>query len=236
MNEKEFFEDFYARGKDAWQIFSNRLRTEKFEQRAQTIKGLIEKHAIQGKGLDIGCGEGFIEERLGLKVIGLEISLEALKRARREKRMQDCVNANAVRLPFKDKAFNFILLLETLYYHDARALLQEARRVCKKKGRIVLTVGNKNDAGRLLRRAFGKQDEDIIYSANKKQWGEKKYSLRELMELAEMHGFKVLGIKGILLNIPWMRRSTWMRRNVLFPLGNAFKPWASQVVLVGEKR
>jgi len=88
--------------------------------------------------LDAGCGNGFITNALpnGLRVVGLDISQEALRYVEREKKLGSITN-----LPFEDKSFDLIMtndVIEHLDEEDLRKALNELRRVARKY--ILVTV------------------------------------------------------------------------------------------------
>ena len=69
------------------------------------------KQKIKSPVLDIGCGDGRISKLLfqGRKKIdvGLDVDSQEVKNARKTRLYKKVVLANASKLPFKDKNFNF---------------------------------------------------------------------------------------------------------------------------------
>jgi ubiquinone/menaquinone biosynthesis C-methylase UbiE len=92
---------------------------------------------------DIGCGEGYILERIkSAEVVGLDISDTAIKKASRVKNA-NVVKGNAESLPFSDSYFDAALCSETLEHtQHPRKVLEELSRVVKPGGKIVLSVPN----------------------------------------------------------------------------------------------
>lgn len=91
--------------------------------------------------LSIGCGSGELEKHLaasGHAVVGLDFAHSLLKRARR-KGLDCLVDADAARLPFAAAQFDRVLILETIGYFDPTAVFKEARRVLRRRGRLVIT-------------------------------------------------------------------------------------------------
>ncbi len=97
--------------------------------------------------LDIGCGTGhfsFWFHSLGLKVTGIDLSLEMLKVAKSKLKNKEIkfFRGNASLLPFSDDSFDLVVLITTLEFaSNPGQILSEAFRVCR--SRIFLGVLNK---------------------------------------------------------------------------------------------
>jgi len=118
----------------------------------------LEKKAVlrflphDGKGrsiLEIGCGTGHwsaIFSRLGYQVIGIDISLNMLRKAK-EKHIDNLrlVAADAHNLPFPDGRFDVVTALTTLEFvsRPEEAFREMARCTRKPGGRIILGVLNR---------------------------------------------------------------------------------------------
>ncbi|MHB8073343.1 class I SAM-dependent methyltransferase [Desulfosporosinus fructosivorans] len=88
--------------------------------------------------LDVGCGNGLITNRLpkDLRVVGLDLSHEALKSVQREKVVGDVRD-----LPFEDNSFDLVMandVIEHLSLDEAEEALKEISRVAGKY--IIITV------------------------------------------------------------------------------------------------
>lgn len=137
------WEEWYSK-EDPWSIKRDKYAL----KRAQEMKKLVvEKIKTNGLKLsfDGGCGEGFISnlvfEDIDIKFIGLDISRKALKRARKLKIYQDVVLGDISSLLFKDEIFDFVLLSESIYYvKDWKRCLDEAKRILKSEGYILISV------------------------------------------------------------------------------------------------
>lgn len=88
------------------------------------------------KILDVGCGKGFLLYEFTqvlphVEVAGIDISPYAIENGKPE--IRNCLQvANANKLPFSDKSFDFIFsitALHNLYINDLWASLQEIERV-----------------------------------------------------------------------------------------------------------
>ena len=76
MQTKQELEDWYD-SPDRWGYFSN---PEDFKRR-DFILGLLEDEQLYKRALDIGCGEGFITEKLpAAEIYGLDLSDNAMSR------------------------------------------------------------------------------------------------------------------------------------------------------------
>jgi len=94
--------------------------------------------------LDAGCGFGaycLVAEKHGAKMsVGLDISHEYLK----ESPLDFSVLADVCTLSFRDSCFDIVLMIEVLEHLSSEIkALEEARRVLKKRGLLLLTVPNK---------------------------------------------------------------------------------------------
>ena len=92
--------------------------------------------------LDIGCGTGLTVSRLslqGYRVVGTDINVSQLKK---RSRLHECgfVQSAATALPFSAASFDCALLLDVLEHVDTVTALQEAKRVLRPSGMLLLTV------------------------------------------------------------------------------------------------
>jgi len=101
----------------------------------------------EGELLDVGLGYGFLEDflqrkRKKVKVIGIDLSSTAVKQARKFFDGHFLVGISQS-LPIQDSTFDYVCLLEVLehlYRKDAMHSLNEARRVLKLHGRLIVSV------------------------------------------------------------------------------------------------
>lgn len=91
--------------------------------------------------LEIGCGTGYVSSFMashGYKVVGCEYYKEALGMAWAG---FDKIQGSAYELPFADKSFDIVGLFDVVeHFDDELPLLQEARRVLKHGGLLILAV------------------------------------------------------------------------------------------------
>jgi len=93
--------------------------------------------------LSVGCGPAIIEGALserGIRVTGLDISQEALRRAPDGIRT---VLASAEDMPFPDSAFDAVIFVVSLQFiEDYRKAIQEMFRVLRPDGRLIVMLLN----------------------------------------------------------------------------------------------
>jgi ubiquinone/menaquinone biosynthesis C-methylase UbiE len=92
--------------------------------------------------LDLGAGTGRIGKifaQAGDIYFGLDASLRMLQEFQRNTKNSFLVQANGEQLPFRDHAFDVVLLMHVLGgAGNFQAVIQEARRVCNSDGAIVV--------------------------------------------------------------------------------------------------
>jgi len=104
--------------------------------------------------LDVGCGTGNLSlelARLGVRVTGIDISEPMLAKAREKARREGLAvkfyRADARKLPFNDGIFDAVVSVTALeFVPDLREALEEAYRVLKPGGRLVVGVIGGNSA------------------------------------------------------------------------------------------
>jgi ubiquinone/menaquinone biosynthesis C-methylase UbiE len=109
--------------------------------------GLAENKVV----LDVACGTGYgtcyMAEKGSGKVVGVDISAEAVGYARErfgKNNKASFVCANAIRLPFGDDAFDMIVSFETVeHIRQCGKFLAECRRVLKGNGLLICSTPNR---------------------------------------------------------------------------------------------
>jgi ubiquinone/menaquinone biosynthesis C-methylase UbiE len=96
--------------------------------------------------LDLGCGTGTLIERLlelspAVEIVGLDPSAEMLNVARQKlPKLVELQVGSADNIPFPDESFDRVISTSAFHYfrHPDRSI-QEAKRVLKPNGRLVIT-------------------------------------------------------------------------------------------------
>ncbi|MDQ0286560.1 SAM-dependent methyltransferase [Desulfofundulus luciae] len=122
--------------------------------------------------LDVGCGTGNYSlelARRGLKVTGLDISPGMLAKARAKAQAEglpvEFVQGDAVQLPFPDDSFDGVISVSAMeFVPDLGAALQEAYRVLKPRGRLVVgLIGRDSSWGRFYAEK-ARRDPDSVFN------------------------------------------------------------------------
>ncbi|MFQ5761508.1 MAG: class I SAM-dependent methyltransferase [Candidatus Bathyarchaeia archaeon] len=121
------FED-HVKEYDSWYIEHAKV----FECEARALEALD----LRGFGLDVGVGTGVFACRVGVSV-GVDPSLSMLRIVKA--RGVEVVSAVGEHIPFREDAFDYILLVNTLCFLDSpRIVIKESVRVLKKNGSLIL--------------------------------------------------------------------------------------------------
>ncbi len=105
----------------------------------EAVKKVLPK---RGEGLEIGVGTGRFAAPLGITA-GVDPSKNMIKIAK--KRGIDVRLGYGERLPFKNNTFDYITIIITIcFVKDPRKVLEEARRVLKKNGKIIVGIIDKD--------------------------------------------------------------------------------------------
>lgn len=104
----------------------------------------------RGDVLDVGCGEGTFTSQLGKlnkvrKVIGIDISYEAISCARHKYPEIDFEVMSTEELMFADEEFDVITSIEVVeHILDTKKMFSEFNRVLKMNGKLLITTTNFN--------------------------------------------------------------------------------------------
>lgn len=116
-----------------------------FVNKRRLIVAFLKRYAGEAKPLsvlDIGCGTGALMESLSgsAKIYGMDVAYAALGFCK-ERGLSNLAQGNSQQLPFKDKAFDVVIMSDLLEHAaDDALVLREGRRVLNRGGRLILTV------------------------------------------------------------------------------------------------
>lgn len=147
---------------------------------------------IWENGLEIGVGTGRFAEPLGIKM-GIDPSERMLELAKR--RGIETFVGKGEQLPFRDNQFDIVLLAFTIcFLEDPEKTLDEAKRVLKPGGRLIIGIIDKESE-------LGK-----IYQSKKQQSKFYKiatfYSPREIIAMLSKRNFKNINTLQTLFTLP----------------------------------
>jgi SAM-dependent methyltransferase len=151
--------------------------------------------------VEIACGSG---QGLGLlagnatQLFAADYSAENLETVQRTYGDKvPLIQLDAQRLPFRDQSFDVVVLLEALYFlPSAESFVREAARVLRPKGRLLLSVINKDNWD---------FQENPLYP--------RTFGAPELAGLLTSHGFHVQCFGALPMDRPTLRR-VWLKRIV----------------------
>ena len=127
------------------QAFASSTRSIKWPE----LRDLIGAQKLNAQVLDIGCGAGrfcppIIED--GFSYIGIDISQGQIDQAKGACKQGQFIQGSMLNLPFEDNRFDVVIFIASLHHLEnpakRRQALEEAKRVLKKDGVILITVMN----------------------------------------------------------------------------------------------
>ena len=107
--------------------------------------------------LDYGCGAGWLSAflaRKGFKVVGIDISVSLLRRAKRVCHEAEFIACDAENLPFKDSTFDFVVGVAILHHLNLERSCKEIRRVLKNKSKFIFFEPNSLNPPSAIGRKF----------------------------------------------------------------------------------
>ncbi len=131
------------------------------QEKYQKVLGEMD---LRGRILDLGSGTGLLREFLKIDVVGADISMDMLLKGSGGR-----IQANAEKLPFKDKSFDYVLSFSMLMNSEnPEKVIKEVRRILVKNGVFICTFLKSFDFSRIIKKHFTvleKKDcgEDVCY-------------------------------------------------------------------------
>jgi len=166
----------------------------KYEQAAELAKKFLKKTFVV---LDVGCGDGRMEELLAPKVkkiIGVDNQERPLQFAKllvTHKNVEFMKNGK--KLPVPDNSIDALVcfdVIEHIPINAVKSFVSEIKRVLRKKGVFVVTTPNRKE---LRGRFFGHKVDSKHYQ---------EFTIPELQELLQKNGFNVEYSTGIFVPVP----------------------------------
>lgn len=134
----------------------------------------------EGIGLEVGVGSGIFASALGVDY-GIDPAKKPLRLA--QSRGVKAIRGIGERLPFKDRKFDFLLFMFTLsFLADSTEALQEANRVLKQKGKLIVCFIPKESPWGTHYRKKKSEGHDFYKHA-------RFFSVSEVMNLLEQSDF-----------------------------------------------
>ena len=118
--------------------------------RAIEVEEVIKYGLPEGRGLDLGCGDGHLMAIIlastgGRELVGVDIDSSETALAKKRNIYKDVVTARADQMPFPDPIFDFAFSNSVLEHIEGISeVLSEVRRVLRPRGRFIFTVPGTN--------------------------------------------------------------------------------------------
>jgi ubiquinone/menaquinone biosynthesis C-methylase UbiE len=146
MNEK-LEKQFYNKIVTKWDFKFTNKAGRNFRNRKLTF---LNECLSGNKGicLDVGCATGYFTNHITnkkLKVIGVDMSEGMIKYARKKYPNLSFVVCKVQNLSVKFKDVDCIFLMGVFSDKNSQVVLRECSKVLKRNGKLVITVGNKNN-------------------------------------------------------------------------------------------
>ena len=183
------FHEHYDRY-DSW--FRSKKGKVLFESEVKAIKLLLGESFFQ-ESLEVGVGTGEFASKLSIRY-GIDPAWSALKIAK--SRGIEVIQGVAEDLPFKNNIFDAIFLIVTIcYVQDPRKVLEEANRVLKQNGKLVIGyIDRESSWGQLY--LLKKREGHLFYSPAR------FYTFKEIEKMLNKTGFKIIGTASTLKQKP----------------------------------
>jgi len=145
LSDEDYIKQRYRRWRHTLVPFS--YKQTKSVRLAQILE---ETGGLSSVALELGVGPGGIAaplSRRGVRVVGIDLSAEALERAKQYCRNDDValLRGSGFRLPFPDSSISLVYASQVLHLFDNKIrlrLMQEVRRVLRSGARFVFDMKN----------------------------------------------------------------------------------------------
>ena len=162
-------------------FFPNVIRKRELELIEQVLRAERPKFI-----LDYGCGGGWLSKLLlkwGFNSVGVDISKNMIRNAKIVCHEADFIVCDAMKLPFKNGVFDFVVGISILHHLDLKCATDELKRVSLARSEFLFMEPN------LLNplSAFGRS----LFPMEAHTQGEKPYTPRYLKSALDLAGFDV---------------------------------------------
>lgn len=152
------------------------------KQTALYLSNLVKN--IDGLGIDLGCGTGFLSDILKKNIVGIDISKNMIEIYKQKNNLATVCDIED--LPFKDSSFDFAISNFSLHWTDLNKSIKEICRVLKKDSKFYFCMpveGSLNIVKNVLGYDnFNFLDEDSILEITKKYFKIENYFSKEYIK------------------------------------------------------
>lgn len=176
------FPDEYAKGDPYGVNLQSNFQQNRLNYTLKCLKGTT------GILLDVGCGMGYFtaEYQKTHSVVGIDLSLNALQRARLQNPAIPFALSDALRLPFQDGSFDGVVCNNIIeHVSDANLLLGECHRIIKLGGFLIISTPNRLRLYNRIRTLTG-QKPLLAHNNHTKEFG-----ITEMKKICQQAGFRV---------------------------------------------
>lgn len=214
------------------------------KERCNFIRSLMKN--AQGEVLIIGCGS---QDDMSIinddcKGVGVDISVEAIKKSTERYPRFDYLVANATDLPFQDNSFDFVICSEVIeHVSEDEKLLLEVKRTLRNNGVFIITTSNWLSWYGLARK-LAEKIYDRPFTAGNQPIDNWSTPIRLKKKLTK-YGFEIILFRGLWYypptgkgnkQIPW--RITFPIFKILYPFEILLRiifPWFGHMILFKTK-
>ena len=173
------------------------------------------------KALDIACSYGILTERIagkGNDVIGIDTDRRAL--ALLKKKGLKGIYGTAENLPFKAGSFDLVVAGEIIeHIRQPQKFMDEARRVLRKGGELIISTPNIASLSNRLRRSLGMRLNVVEYGGEHDVGHVSFFDRERLLKLLERNGFELEELRANYVYVPVLRLSSMLLGDLMPGLG-----------------